>query len=555
MSGGLRSWADRAGWALAALYLLAALHGLGAADIVGDDEAREAGIVQDVAAGHWLWPEFDRTLLPDKPPLYHWLAAVPCALTGFSEAAVRLPSALAGAALVGVTARAGGTLLGQPDGLVAAGLLATMPALFDHVRVARPDALLVLLLTAALVLGFRAWQDGRRRDATAALALLGLATLAKGPVAPALFALTLGGLALWERAPGRLRRLVTAPGAVALALLGGGWYAIALAGWRGRFVREHLVGRYLRNLAGGLIAGQPYSPRPLLWHLRYYPEHLPLVALPWTPLVAYALWRLWRRGGFGDPRTRFLIAWALAPVIAFTPAEWKLRYYLLPSLPALALLAAPAAVALLRGPVVRRSRVAPRRAAIALGAGLAIVAGVGAVVVRPALLSASDRSNLDALLAATPGGAPAAAALLGVGIGVLVGVTALEAWPIGLGLLAAGSAVWMVAGVPALEQAASRRDSLRAFAAAVAARFPPPAPIVFSGAPIRPLVVYLGRDVPVAGPDGIAAGVGVIATEPEYRRLVEHARAGPPLALAEGRVGNLARDRIVLAEGVGPRPP
>ncbi len=84
MSGGLRSWADRAGWALAALYLLAALHGLGAADIVGDDEAREAGIVQDVLAGHWLWPEFDRTLLPDKPPLYHWLAAVSCAMAGFS---------------------------------------------------------------------------------------------------------------------------------------------------------------------------------------------------------------------------------------------------------------------------------------------------------------------------------------------------------------------------------------------------------------------------------------------------------------------------------------
>ncbi len=547
----MRSWADRAGWALAALYLLAALHGLGAADIVGDDEAREAGIVQDVLAGHWLWPEFDRTLLPDKPPLYHWLAAVSCAMAGFSETAVRLPAALAGAALIGVTAELGGTLVGQPQGLVAAGLLATTPGLFDHVRVARPDTLLVLLLTAALLYAFRAWQTGRRRDATVALALLGLAILAKGPVAPVLFFLTMGGLAWWERAPRRLLCLLARPGLGALALLGGGWYAVALAGWGRRFVREHLVGRYVRNLVGGLAAGQPYSPRPVLWHLGYYPVHLLAIALPWTPLVGFALWRLWRRGGLGDPRIRFLIAWALAPVIAFTPAAWKLRYYLLPSLPALSLLAAPAAVALLGGPVV--GRLAPRRAILALVSGGVLLVAAGAVLARPALLSASDRSTLAALLALTPGGAPGAAALLGVAVGVAVGIVALEAWPLALALTAAATMAWMLVGVPALEQATSRRDSLRAFAAVVAARFPPPAPVVFVGPVIRPLVVYVGRTVPVVEAEAVTDGMGVIAPEAEYTRLVERARAGPPLALAEGRIGNLARARIVLAEGIGPR--
>jgi len=549
----LRSWADRAGWALAALYLLAALHGLGAADIVGDDEAREAGIVQDVLAGHWLWPEFDRTLLPDKPPLYHWLAAVSSAVAGFSETAVRLPSAAAGAALVGVTAELGGTLVGQPEGLLAAGLLATTPGLFDHVRVARPDALLVLLLTTALLCAFRAWQTARRRDATWALVLLGLAILAKGPVAPVLFLLTMGGLACWERAPRRLLRLLTRPGLGALALLGGGWYAVALAGWGRRFVREHLVGRYVGNLLGGLAAGEAYSPRPLLWHLGYYPVHLLAIALPWTPLLAFALWRLWRRGGLRDPRVRFLLAWALAPVIAFTPAAWKLRYYLLPSLPALSLLAAPAAVALLRGPVVGRLRVTPRRALLALGASVALIAAGGAVLAHPGLLSASDRSTLAALLAVTPGGAPGAAALLGVAVGLTAGVVVLEAWPLALALTAAAAIAWMLVGVPALEQAASRRDSLRAFADIVAARFPPPAPVVFVGPVIRPLVVYLGRTAPAVAPEAITDGMGLIATEAEYARLVERARAGPPLALAEGRIGNLARARIVLAEGIGPR--
>src|SRR5207249_4535483 len=55
----------RAALLLAALYLALALHGLGGADIVGDDEAREAGIVQDVVAGHGDWPRVYGALLSD----------------------------------------------------------------------------------------------------------------------------------------------------------------------------------------------------------------------------------------------------------------------------------------------------------------------------------------------------------------------------------------------------------------------------------------------------------------------------------------------------------
>ena len=84
---------------LAGAVLLLALHDLGDAAIVHNDEAREVGIVQDVVAGHWLWPQFNDDLLPDKPTLFHWLAAISCALFGFSETAVRLPSALAAAGI------------------------------------------------------------------------------------------------------------------------------------------------------------------------------------------------------------------------------------------------------------------------------------------------------------------------------------------------------------------------------------------------------------------------------------------------------------------------
>jgi len=538
---------DRRTLALAVLYLAAALHGLGAADIVGDDEAREAGIVQDVVAGHWLWPRFNGELLPDKPLLYHWLAAVPCSAAGFSEAMVRLPSALAGAALVGWTGFLGAELLGARAGLVAAALVATTPALFDHARVARPDVLMVLLLSVALGLAFRWWRAGTRRDATAALALLGAATLAKGPVAPALFLLTLGGFLAWQGELRRLPRIATGPGIAALLLLGLGWYAIALAGWGDAFVREHLLGRYVRNLAGGLATGDPYSPKPLLYHLLFYPKHLPAVVLPWTPVVAVALWQAWRTGGFGDPRLRFLLCWAIAPVLAFTPAEWKLRYYLLPSVPALALIAAPTITRLLGEPARRMKP----RAILALAGGVvaALALGAAAATTGTIHLSASDRSTLTALLAVLPGGASGAA----VGIGFLAGVAlvavAWRAWAALAGVTAVLVACWMMVGAPALEQAISRRDSLKQFARGVAARRPPPAPLAFYAETVRPVAVYLGRDVPtLRRPADLPPAVAVITTETGFRSLASAGVVSFPLLAGEGRVGNAARARVVLLE-------
>src|SRR5262249_6993456 len=150
--------------------------------------------------------------LPDKPLLYHWLASIPCAVAGFSETAVRLPSAVVSAALVAWTGWFGSRLFGAPPGITAAVLLGTLPALFHPARVARPAPLLVLLLSAALGLAFRRCRDGGRRDATAALLLLGAGVLTKGPVAPVLFALTMVGFLAWQRELGRIGRLFTPAG-------------------------------------------------------------------------------------------------------------------------------------------------------------------------------------------------------------------------------------------------------------------------------------------------------------------------------------------------------
>jgi 4-amino-4-deoxy-L-arabinose transferase-like glycosyltransferase len=498
-----------------------------------------------------LLPRFNRELLPDKPILFHWLAAVPCAIAGFSEGAVRLPSAIAGAALVGWTAALGVQLFGAPAGLVGGALLATTPALFNRARVARPDALFVLLFSLALGLAFRWWRDGRRRDASLALACLGAATLAKGPVGPVLFALTVGGFLFWQGDLRRVRELATGPGLLALAVLGLGWYVVALAGWGETFVREHLVGRYLRNLAGGLVTGQSYSHRPLSYHLRFYFLHLPAIALPWTPLALVTLWQAWRRDRLADPRLRFLLCWVAAPVVAFTPAEWKLRYYLLPVLPAVALMAAPSVVALWRRPPRPLARpVATLAAALAVGATTVVVAALAAGRIT---LARSDRQTLDALLATVPGGAAVALGTLGLLAGGLTVLAASRAWRPLVALVAVVTIGWLSLGVPALEREVSRRDSLKGFARAVAARHPRPAPLVTYGAQVRPVLLYLDEPAPtLASAAAATPGLGVIAVEPAYERLGRATSLSAPLLVGEGRIGNLGRGRVMMGLVTGP---
>jgi 4-amino-4-deoxy-L-arabinose transferase-like glycosyltransferase len=543
--------AERARWRGGLLLWLAvALHGLGNADVVGDDEAREVGIVQAIVAGDRLLPRFNGELLPDKPILWHWLAAIPVAAGGFSEAAVRLPSALAAALTVAWTVRLGG---GGSEGLAAAALLATMPAFFSRARVARPDALLVLLLSLALGLAFRWWRECRPRDARWALVALGAATLAKGPVAPVLFALAFGGFLAWQRDLRRLPAFVDRLGAAALIVLGAGWYVVALAGWGDVFVREHLLGRYVFNLIGDLPEGGRYSERPLAWHALFYVLHLPLVGLPWSPLAAAGLWLAWRENRLRDPRVRFLVCWMLAPVVAFTPAQYKLRYYLLPALPALALLGAPAVLRLWRATPVRG------RGSAALAAGLA-----GAVVAAAAMtlgwrhdaLARSDRGAVEALAFAVPGGVAGLATAAALAAGALTAALAVRAWRALLPAVALAMIGWCVVGAPLLERRTSRRDSLKAFAIAVGTRVRPGDALAFYAEPIRSVVVYGGRTIPTARRRGdIAPGMALIVREAAYRRLARAGVVGRPLVAPRGRTGNVARERVLLVRALDVRTP
>src|SRR5947208_5165152 len=85
--------------ALVALAIVLAALPIGT-DVYEGGEAREGLVVREMLrTGDWILPLWNGSVVPSKPPLFHWLAAAAAALTGagVTEHTLRAPSiALAG---------------------------------------------------------------------------------------------------------------------------------------------------------------------------------------------------------------------------------------------------------------------------------------------------------------------------------------------------------------------------------------------------------------------------------------------------------------------------
>src|SRR6478735_1773974 len=149
--------------------------------------AAQAGS-QDWAA--WFFGSSDaaNAITVDKPPASLWIMGLSVRLFGLSSWSVLVPEALMGVATVWLVylavrrAAAPATAdarLAHRAGLIAGAVMALTPVAVLMFRFNNPDALLVLLMTAAAYAVLRAIQDGRVRWLLLAGALLGFGFLTK----------------------------------------------------------------------------------------------------------------------------------------------------------------------------------------------------------------------------------------------------------------------------------------------------------------------------------------------------------------------------------------
>jgi 4-amino-4-deoxy-L-arabinose transferase-like glycosyltransferase len=328
------------------LVLLAALSffaGLGRGAITDADEAFYAESAREmVASGDWLTPSYNFEPRFQKPALYYWLASATYLVTGPSEAAARLWSALAGLGLVLVTAAAGRRWFDEEIGMLGGAIVATSFGYFSMARMALPDLPLTFFIALSIYAALVAMLDNERHPRSwlllaAAAAALGFMT--KGPVAVIIPAIVITPIMLIERRSTNLDFSDVVFAAVLFVALAAPWY---LAMWF-RHGNAYIEGFFVGDNYERFATTRFNDPRP--WWF-----YLPVIAgglLPWTPLmivwVAPVLQFMRRRRDISTIDLRLLL-WAAVPLVFYTLSVGKQPRYVLPVLPPLALLLADSIV-------------------------------------------------------------------------------------------------------------------------------------------------------------------------------------------------------------------
>jgi 4-amino-4-deoxy-L-arabinose transferase-like glycosyltransferase len=298
-------------------------------------EPREALAVQDIVQrGEWLFPLKRATAIPSKPPLFHWSAALVSELTGaLNETTIRFPSALYATLGVLLIYGLGRTLYGPAVALLAGAILATTMAYSDQALSARVDMTLCFFLTLSLVLFYSLYRGflAHRLWYFAFYFIVGIGTLAKGPLGILLPGLVIAGFLTIKRRWDLIMKFAFHPGVVLTLLLAGGWYGLAVTRGGEGFVDRQLLQENLKRFFGGSGHSHP---------IHYYLPYLFSLGLPWSFFFPFLLWDLLRKSRTGSDDHLFLESWFVIMFVFFSLSAGKRPVYLLPIYPPLSLLLA-----------------------------------------------------------------------------------------------------------------------------------------------------------------------------------------------------------------------
>ncbi len=153
---------------------------------LGNDECRYARIADEMnRAGNWVTPTLEGYPWLEKPPLYYWITIFMYRLFGMSEGVARLGPALCALLAAFSIFRLGARLWSRLAGILGGAIMLTALGFYAYGRSATTDMPVTACLTLAFSLLAAAIleDDPPRWRIWCAYALLGLAVLAKGPVA------------------------------------------------------------------------------------------------------------------------------------------------------------------------------------------------------------------------------------------------------------------------------------------------------------------------------------------------------------------------------------
>lgn len=317
------------------------LYGLGQFGLIGADEPRYAQVAREMLQRHdWITPVLGGQPWLEKPPLYYWQAMLAYRIFGVSDWAARLPGALDASFLVlGVYFFLRRFRPGfEVDGAL---ITASSAGIIGYARAASMD----MALAAAFAIGMLGWwawrENGKRIYLAVFYGCMGLGMLAKGPVAPFLAVVVIVLYAAAVREWRLVLKTLWLPGIFLFCAIALPWYfAVQMRnpGFFREFIVEHNLGRFSKNL---------YHHTEPFW---YYLPVAALALVPWTVFVIAAFVQTIRMGwarrtatdasesGLEYQFNVFAGCWLIVPVMFFSISQSKLPGYILPAIPAGALL-------------------------------------------------------------------------------------------------------------------------------------------------------------------------------------------------------------------------
>jgi 4-amino-4-deoxy-L-arabinose transferase-like glycosyltransferase len=363
--------------ALATLLALLWLATLSARPLFNTDEGRYAEIPREMlSGGDWVIPHLNGLAYIEKPPLQYWATALSYRLLGPSAFAARLYCALTALATIVLVWLAARRLWSAEAAWRAAAVLSGMLMFVVMGQLLTLDMSLTFWMTlslAAFLLAQAAAQP--RRWMLVAWAAAGCGVLTKGLVAAAIPVAVLILYSGYSRDFAPWRRLHVTWGLPLFLVITVPWHWLAAHRLPDFldffFVHEHLA-RYLT----------PSADRQESWW--FFGGVFLAGSFPWTLPALRVLSSGWRRRAapnLFDPAL-FLWIWIVFIGVFFSLSDSKLMPYILPVIPALALL-----IAALPAERLKRDFLFTAMMTVAAGVGLG-----WASLHWPTVVASSDRS-------------------------------------------------------------------------------------------------------------------------------------------------------------------
>jgi 4-amino-4-deoxy-L-arabinose transferase-like glycosyltransferase len=313
---------------------------------VDRDEARFAQATrQMLESKDFVDIRFQDEVRYKKPVGIYWMQAaavslgetlgVPGAKTRI--ALYRIPSLIGAIGAVLLTYWAALAFVTRRGAIIAALLMCSSVLLGVEARLAKTDAMLLLVSVAALGAMARvylAWQRGEESVTSSWLVpgifwtALAVGILVKGPLILMLVILPTIALAFLDKSIAWWSRLKPLPGVLWMVLLAAPWFVLILM----RSGDSFLAGSLGQDMFSKVVGGQEsHGAPPGLYFLLFWVTFWPGAVL--AGMAAPAVWQARR-----EPGAQFLLAWLVPSWIVFELVMTKLPHYVLPLYPAIAIL-------------------------------------------------------------------------------------------------------------------------------------------------------------------------------------------------------------------------